>query len=83
MAGNSSGSPPGAGGRVRPARGRSTEYDQYGYAGLTWSNYDQPCLIPNVGADVETLLGNWDLGAAKVIVATDNTVQPGRPTRRG
>ena len=55
-------------------RAASTEYDQYGYAGLTWSNYDQPCLIPNVGADVETLLGNWALGAAKVIVATDNTV---------
>lgn len=53
---------------------RSTEYTQYGYAGLWWSNYGQSCLVPNVSADVETMLGNWEMGLAQVMVATDNTV---------
>ena len=52
----------------------STEYDQYGYAGMSWVNYDQPCLIPQVSPDIETMLGNWMMSVAKVIVATDNTV---------
>jgi hypothetical protein len=55
-------------------RAASTEFSQYGYAGLNWVNYDQPCLIPQVSPDIETLLGNWGLSVAKVIVATDNTV---------
>lgn len=53
---------------------KSTEYDQYAYAGLSWSTYDQPCLIPNGGAVTETLIGNWMLSAAKTIVAVDNTL---------
>jgi hypothetical protein len=62
-----------AGAAVSGPAPASTEYDQYGYAGLSWVNYDQPCLVPNVGADVETMLGDWGLGIAKVIVAADNT----------
>lgn len=52
----------------------TTEYDQYGYAGLTWSVYDQPCLVPNTGAIAETLIGNWLMSAAKFTVALDNTL---------
>ena len=55
-------------------RATSTEFDQYGYAGLSWVNYDQPCLIPQVSPDIETMLGNWMMSVSKVIVATDNTV---------
>lgn len=52
----------------------STEYDQYGFAGLTWSMYDQSCVIPNVAKSFETSLGNWWLSAAKVTVAIDDTL---------
>src|SRR5262249_21930602 len=57
----------------------------YGYAGLTWSNYDLPTIAgglagcapdPTVSimANLDTTVGNWLLGAAKLVVGADNTV---------
>ena len=54
----------------------STEYIQYGYAGLSWSTYDLGCLsnpITDAGPIIDTMVGNWALGAAKTIVALDNS----------
>ena len=59
------------------ANARSTEYVQYGYAGLSWSDYGLSCILgtsTNVGAAVDTLFGNLLFGAAKWYVALDNTV---------
>jgi hypothetical protein len=59
------------------ATARSTEYVQYGYAGLSWTNYGLSCILgtsTNVGAAVDTLFGNLLFGAAKWYVAVDNTV---------
>ena len=58
----------------------STEFDQLGTAGLSWSVYDQGCkadplnLVNSVNPDVDTEVGNWLLGAAKVLVAADGAV---------
>ena len=54
----------------------STEYVQYGYSGLFWSTYDLGCLsnpITDAGPIIDTMVGNWTLGAAKTIVALDNS----------
>src|SRR5262249_44092510 len=81
---------------ARPAGGMSrgnpfaahpgaTEFQQYGYAGLTWSTYDLPTIAgglagcapdPTVSimANLDTTVGNWLLGAAKLVVGADNTV---------
>lgn len=56
---------------TRPA---STEYIQYGYAGLFWSTYDQGCVPTNFATMLDTALGDYLMGAAKVTVAVDNTV---------
>jgi len=50
----------------------TTEYDQYGYAGLTWSDYDIGCLSP-VPA-IATTFGNLFLGMARVVLAFDNAL---------
>jgi hypothetical protein len=56
------------------AHAPSTEYQQYGYAGLFWAPYDQPCLIPNFSAQLDTGIGDMIFSVAKGIVAVDNTV---------
>ena len=56
----------------RPA---STEYAQYGYAGLFWTTYDLGCVpVTAFGVMFDTAAGNWLMGGAKMIVAADNTV---------
>lgn len=59
------------------AHAGSTEYVQYGYAGLSWSLYDLGCVpnpITSWGYLIDNELGNWLLGSAKSAVAIDNTV---------
>ena len=55
----------------------STEFAQYGYAGLHWAMYDMGCVANPVtwwGPMVDSAIGNWLLGGAKTIVAVDNTL---------
>jgi hypothetical protein len=61
----------------------TTEFDQYGYAGLSFSDYDLGCSIDdldpqtamaNTAISVDTTFGNWLLGAAKVVVSADGDV---------
>ncbi|GJF05600.1 hypothetical protein PSD17_45510 [Pseudonocardia sp. D17] len=46
-------------------------YARFGYGGLTWSTYDLGCggSAWDPGASVDTLVGNFLLGAAKVLFA--------------
>ena len=54
----------------------STEYEQYGYAGLSWNWYDLGCVSGpvDVGPQLDTMIGNMFMAAAKVYVALDNQV---------
>ena len=57
------------------ARGSHTsEYEQYGFAGLTWHTYDLGCLHVFGLPDLQTWIGNGFLWAAKVVVAADGAV---------
>jgi len=66
--------PPPAPAAAFGAHPASTEYVQYGYAGLVWSTYDQGCVDTNFGTMIDTSFGDLFMGGAKVIVAVDNTV---------
>ena len=64
-------------GRAFGADAASTEYDQYGYAGLDWNVYGGSCILGtpvSFGPMIDTMIGNLLLGAAKGYVALDNTV---------
>jgi hypothetical protein len=55
----------------------TTEYEQYGTAGLQFSTYDLGCLsnpVSNSSVELDTTIGNWLLGGAKVVVAIDGAV---------
>jgi hypothetical protein len=58
----------------------TSEYDQYGYAGLQWSTYGSNqdlavTCIPAVGFNsIDTWIGNKLLGAASVVMAVDSAV---------
>jgi uncharacterized membrane protein YgcG len=57
------------------ARGsRTSEYEQYGFAGLTWHTYDLGCFHVFGLPDLDTWIGNGFLQAAEVIVAIDDAV---------
>jgi hypothetical protein len=50
----------------------TTEYDQYGYAGLGWTDYDVSCI--DAVASIYTSVGNAFLDAAKVVLAFDSAL---------
>lgn len=54
----------------------SSIYDQYGYAGLTWNTYDLGCMgaAGDLGATIDTFLGNLSLGASTWIAAGTNGI---------
>jgi hypothetical protein len=54
----------------------SSIYDQYGYAGLTWNAYDLGCMgaAGDLGATVDTFLGNAFLSGATWIAAGTNGI---------
>jgi hypothetical protein len=52
---------------------RTSEWQQYGFAGLVWSTYDLGCFPDWVSA-LRTMLASMELGAARTVVAIDITV---------
>jgi hypothetical protein len=70
-------SPPPAAAPAFGANATSTEYVQYGYAGLFWSTYDSGCVANPLdwyGPTIDTAIGNWLMGATKAVVAIDNSL---------
>lgn len=53
---------------------RTSEWEQYGFAGLSWHTYDLGCFHVFGLPDLETWIGNGLLGTAKIVVAIDDTV---------
>ncbi|WP_226352143.1 hypothetical protein [Pseudonocardia sp. ICBG601] len=48
--------------------------DVYGYAGLSWSNYNLGCAggVRDPGASIDTMIGGFFLGTAKMLFAAQN-----------
>ena len=55
------------------AGSRTTEWQQFGFAGLTWHSYDLGC-IPDWISALKTELASIELGAARAVVAIDIAV---------
>lgn len=51
-------------------------YDQYGYAGLTWSTYDLGCMggLGDVNATLDTTIGNFFLSGGAWIASATNGI---------
>lgn len=59
-----------------PFTGKSSIYDQYGYAGLRWSTYDLGCGGPvrDPGASADTMTGNALLGLSVTLTSLANGI---------
>lgn len=59
-----------------PFEGRTSIYDQYGYAGLRWTTYDLGCggSVRDPGAAADTMMGNAFLGTAVSLIAATNGI---------
>ncbi len=60
-------------------RSRTSEYNQYGFADLSWHTYDLGCFHVFGIPDMETWVGNGLLWAAKVVVRSTMPPTTGLP----